>query len=85
MAISVDLKTWADAYAWYLDDETQVEIDDVRYDFEPMEIEPGDYPVTFVTEGRTYKIHTTENVEEGKVVGLKFGKDDIHVMEKTID
>ena len=85
MAISVDLKTWADAYAWYLDDDTQVEIDDVRYDFEPMEIEPGDYSVTFVTEGRTYKIHTTDKQEEGKVVGLKFGKDDIHVMEKTVD
>ena len=84
MAISVDLKTWADAYAWYLDDDTQVEIDDVRYDFEPMEIEPGDYPVTFVTEGRTYKIHTTDKQEEGKVVGLKFGKDDIHVMEKML-
>ena len=84
MAISVDLKTWADAYAWYLDDDTQVEIDDVRYDFEPMEIEPGDYPVTFVTEGRTYKIHTTDNQKEGSVVGLKFDKDDIHVMEKTI-
>ena len=84
MAISVDLKTWADAYAWYLDDETQVEIDDVRYDFEPMEIEPGDYPVTFVTEGRTYKIHTTDKQKEGAIVGLKFGKDDIHVMEKTL-
>ena len=85
MAISVDLKTWADAYAWYLDDETQVEIDDVRYDFEPMEIVPGDYPVTFVTEGRTYKIHTTDKQKEGAIVGLKFGKDDIHVMEKTIE
>ena len=85
MAISVDLKTWADAYAWYLDDETQVEIDDVRYDFEPMEIVPGDYSVTFVTEGRTYKIHTTDKQKEGAIVGLKFGKDDIHVMEKTIE
>ena len=84
MAISVDLKTWADAYAWYLDDETQVEIDDVRYDFEPMEIIPGDYPVTFVTEGRTYKIHSTDNQKEGAIVGLKFDKDDIHVMEKMV-
>ena len=84
MAISVDLKTWADAYAWYLDDESQVEIDDVRFDFEPMEIEPGDYPVTFVTEGRTYKIHTIDKQEEGKVVGLKITKEDIHVMEKMI-
>ena len=84
MAISVDLKTWADAYAWYLDDDTQVEIDDVRYDFEPMEIEPGDYPVTFVTEGRTYKIHTTDKQKEGSIVGLKFSKEDIHVMEKML-
>ena len=84
MAISVDLKTWADAYAWNLDDESQVEIDDVRYNFEPMEIIPGDYPVTFVTEGRTYKIHTTDNQKEGTVVGLKFNKDDIHVMEKMV-
>lgn len=85
MAISVDLKTWADAYAWYLDDDTPVEIDDVRYDFEPMEIVPGDYSVTFVTEGRTYKIHTTDNQKEGAIVGLKFDKDDIHVMEKSVD
>ncbi len=85
MAISVDLKTWADAYAWYLDDDTQVEIDDVRYDFEPMEIIPGDYPVTFVTEGRTYKIHSTNKQEEGTIVGLDFGEDDIHVMEKMVE
>ena len=85
MAMSVDLKTWADAYAWYLDDDTPVEIDDVRYDFEPMEIEPGDYPVTFVTEGRTYKIHTTDNQKEGAVVGLNFEKDDIHVMRKSVE
>ena len=84
MAISVDLKTWADAYAWYLDDETPVEIDDVRYDFEPMEIVPGDYEVTFVTEGRTYKIHTTSKQEEGSIVSIDFGPDDIHVMRKTI-
>ena len=84
MAISVDLRTWADAYAWNLDDDSQVEIDDVRYDFEPMEIEPGDYDVTFVTEGRTYKIHTTDKQKEGAVVGLKFDKEDIHVMEKMI-
>ena len=84
MAISVDLKIWADAYAWYLDDDTQVEIDDVRYDFEPMEIVPGDYPVTFVTEGRSYKIHTTDNQKEGAIVGLSFDADDIHVMEKML-
>ncbi|MBR3227844.1 MAG: ABC transporter ATP-binding protein [Erysipelotrichaceae bacterium] len=85
MAMSVDLKTWADAYAWYLDDETPVEIDDVRYDFEPMEIEPGDYNVTFVTEGRTYKIHTTEKQKEGSLISIDFGPDDIHVMRKSIN
>ena len=85
MAISVDLKTWADAYAWNLDDETPVEIDDVRYDFEPMEIEPGDYKVTFVTEGRTYKIHTTDNQKEGSLIAIDFDPDDIHVMRKGIE
>ena len=85
MAISVDLKTWADAYAWYLDDETPVEIDDVRYDFEPMEIEPGDYDVSFVTEGRTYKVHTTDYQKEGSLVSIDFEPDDIHVMRKVVE
>lgn len=85
MAISVDLKTWADAYAWDLEDESPIEIDDVRYDFEPMEIVAGDYKVTFVTEGRTYKIHTTANQKEGSVVGIDFQPDDIHVMRKGIE
>ena len=85
MAISVDLKTWADAYAWDLDDESPIEIDDVRYDFEPMEIEPGDYKVTFVTEGRTYKVHTTSNQKEGSYVAINFDPDDIHVMRKGIE
>ena len=84
MAISVDLKNWADAYAWDLETENEVEIDDVRFDFDPMEIEEGDYEVTFVTEGRTYKIHTTENQEEGDIVSLDFDPEDIHVMEKSI-
>ncbi len=84
MAISVDLKNWADAYAWDLETENEVEIDDVRFDFDPMEITEGDYDVTFVTEGRTYKIHTTELQEEGDIVSLDFDPDDIHVMEKSI-
>ena len=84
MAISVDLKTWADAYAWYLDDNEVVEIDDVRFDFEPNEIEEGDYQVTFVTEGRTYKVHTTEEQIEGEIVSLDFGPSDIHVMSKMV-
>ena len=85
MAISVDLKNWADAYAWDLQTENEIEIDDVRFDFDPMEIEEGVYDVTFVTEGRTYKIHTTEKQEEGDMVSLDFDPDDIHVMRKSID
>ena len=84
MAISVDLKNWADAYAWDLETENEVEIDDTRFDFDPMEIEEGDYDVTFVTEGRTYKIHTTDFVEEGSIVSLDFTPEDIHVMEKEV-
>lgn len=84
MAISVDLKNWADAYAWDLETENEVEIDDVRFDFDPMAIEEGVYDVTFVTEGRTYKIHTTEYQEEGDIVSIDFGPEDIHVMEKSL-
>ena len=82
MAISVDLITWADAYAWHLDSEDQVEIDDVRFDFDPNEIEEGDYDVTFTTLGREYKVHSTDAKKEGELVSLNFSKDDIHVMPK---
>jgi len=84
MAIKVDLKTWADAYAWYLDSDDPVDIDDVRYDFDPNEISEGDYPVTFVTEGRTYKVHSTAKQEEGSIVSLDFNAEDIHVMHKMV-
>ena len=84
MAISVDLKNWADAYAWDLETENEVEIDDARFDFDPMEIEEGTYDVTFVTEGRTYKIHTTEKQEEDDIVSIDFTPEDIHVMRKSI-
>ena len=83
MAISVDLKTWADAYARDLDDEEQeVSISDVRFDFDPNEIEVGDYEVTFSTQGREYKIHTTRYFEEGDKVSIDFDPEDIHVMSK---
>ena len=84
MAISVDLKTWADAYARDLsdDEEEEVAINDVRFDFDPNEIEVGDYEVTFLTQGREYKVHTTKYFEEGDKVSLDFGKEDIHVMSK---
>ena len=84
MAISVDLRNWADAYAWDLETENEVEIDDVRFDFDPNEITEGEYDVEFVTEGRTYKIHTTEKQEEGTIVSLDFGPEDIHVMRKMV-
>ena len=82
MAISVDLITWADAYAWHLDSEDAVEIDDVRFDFDPNEIEEGEYDVTFTTLGREYKVHSTDSKNEGEAVSLDFTKDDIHVMSK---
>ncbi|MBR2802950.1 MAG: ABC transporter ATP-binding protein [Erysipelotrichaceae bacterium] len=82
MAISVDLRTWADAYAWDLETEEEIAIDDVRFDFDANTIEEGDYPVTFVTEGRVYKVHTTEKQEEDALVSLDFGPEDIHVMHK---
>jgi len=85
MAISVDLRNWADAYAFDLETENEIEIDDVRYDFEPMEITEGIYDVTFTTEGRQYKVHTTKKQEEGDIVSIYFDPENIHVMEKTID
>ena len=85
MAISVDLKTWADAYAWYLDDDEEVAITNVRFDFDPNEIEEGDYKITFSTEGREYKIHTTKEFKEGARVSIAFGPEDIHVMSKMVN
>ena len=84
MAISYDLITWADAYAFNLDNENQVEIDDVRFDFDPNEIEEGEYEVTFTTLGREYKVHSTESREEGEQVSIDFGPNDIHVMAREV-
>ncbi len=82
VALDTDLKTWANAQAWKLDDE-DVDIDlYVDYDFDPDQITEGIYHVTFSTTGREFKIHTTDFVEEGKQVGLTFFPEDIHVMEK---
>ena len=82
MAIDTDLKTWANAQGWKLDDENETVDLDVDYDFDPETIEEGFYKVTFWTTGREFKIHTTDYVEEGKEVGLTFFAEDIHVMEK---
>ena len=82
IALDTDLETWASASAWSLEDGEQVEITDVKYDFDPETIEPGVYDVTFSTEGYEYKVSTTRECEEGAEVGLIFRPEDIHVMKK---
>ena len=82
IALDTDLETWPSASAWSLEDGEQVEITDVKYDFDPETIEPGVYDVTFSTEGYEYKVSTTRACEEGAEVGLIFRPEDIHVMKK---
>ena len=83
IALDTDLKMWATASAWSLEDEgEQVEITDVKYDFDPETIVPGVYDVTFSTEGYEYKVSTTRAAEEGAEVGLIFRGEDLHVMKK---
>lgn len=82
VALDTDLKTWANAQGWRLNNEDQGIPLDVTYDFDPETITEGVYPVTFWTKGREFKIHTTDYVKEGSRVGLAFGPEDIHVMEK---
>ena len=53
-----------------LEDDTAVEITDVKYDFDPETITPGIYDVTFATKGYEYKIDTTDKFEVGDEVGL---------------
>ncbi|MEG0736437.1 MAG: ABC transporter ATP-binding protein [Longicatena sp.] len=81
-AIDTDLKTWANAQSWKLSDESVVEISNVDYDFDPDNIRTGTYKVTFSTQGREFKIHTTDIASEGSEVGLSFQPEDIHVMSK---
>lgn len=82
MALDTDLKTWANASAWSLEDGEAVSVTDVIYDFDWENIEPGVYDVTFATEGYQYKVSTTDEYPEGTEVGLTFDPEDIHVMEK---
>ena len=83
MALDTDLKMWANASAWSLEDENErVEITDVKYDFDPETITPGVYEVTFATEGYEYKVSTTRAAEEGAEVGLIFRPEDLHVMKR---
>ena len=80
IALETDLKTWANASAWSLEDGSPVEITKVEYDFDVENIAPGEYDVTFATEGYEYKVYTTDKYEVGDEVGLTFMPEDIHVM-----
>jgi hypothetical protein len=82
VALDTDLIRWADAYAWNTEDQSRVEIWDVKYDFDDETITEGDYHVTFSTQGRELKIETTTKIEEGQRIGLRWNPDDIHVMRK---
>ena len=82
VALDTDLIRWADAYAWSTEDNSQVEIWDVKYDFDDENITEGDYPITFSTQGRELKLETTDHHEVGERVGLEWNPEDIHVMRK---
>jgi len=82
MVLDTDLKTWANASAWSLEDDNQVQITDVRYEFDQDEIQPGVYSVTFSTKGYEYHVATTRKLAIGNEVGLTFHREDIHVMKK---
>ena len=83
IALETDLKTWANASAWSLEDGSPVTITEVLYDFDPENLNPGVYNVTFRTEGYEYKIDTTIESTVGSVVGLDFTPEDIHIMSKS--
>ncbi len=82
IALETDLKTWANASAWSLEDDSSVEITEVAYSFDPENIVAGEYDVTFKTEGYQYKIDTTDYYEVNSEVGLFFEPEDIHIMSK---
>ena len=82
VALDTDLIRWADAYAWNIEDDSRVEIWDVKYDFDDENITEGDYQITFSTQGRELKIETTYKIEVGERIGLQWNPEDIHVMRK---
>ncbi|MCI5774709.1 MAG: TOBE domain-containing protein, partial [Erysipelotrichaceae bacterium] len=82
IALDTDLKQWANAQAWSLEDESPIEIWDVKYDFDDEDIKEGDYQITFSTMGRELKVHTTDYQEEGAKVGVMFAPEDLHIMSK---
>lgn len=84
VTLDTDLKTWASAQGWKLNDEDK-DIDiHVDYDFDVDNIKQGIHRVTFSTAGREFKINTTDFIEEGNEVGLTFFPEDIHVMRKMV-
>lgn len=83
-ALDTDIKTWANAQAWKLSDESQSVDISVYYDFEPQSVTEGTYRITFSTTGRVFKIHTTDYIKEGQEVGLTFFPEDIHVMSRMV-
>ncbi len=82
IALETDLKTWANAQAWTKDGSESIDITDVEYSFDPENIEPGVYDITFRTLGAEYKIDTTDKYEAGERVGLSIAPDDIHIMSR---
>lgn len=83
IALDTDLEMWANASAWSLDDGEKVEITEVKYDFDPENMKPGIYDVTFSTEGYEYLVSATRPYYEGTEVGLAFKPEDIHLMKKS--
>ena len=51
--------------------------------FDPENIEPGIYDVTFGTKGYEYKVDTTDKYEVDDMVGLMFQPEDIHIMSRN--
>lgn len=84
MALETDLKTWANAQAWTKDGSESIDITDVEYNFDPENIVPGVYELTFKTLGAEYKIDTTDEYKVGDRVGLTFTPDDLHIMSKGV-
>jgi spermidine/putrescine ABC transporter ATP-binding subunit len=84
VTLDTDLKTWANAQGWKLNNEDENIDIYVDYDFDPETIKEGVYKVTFSSEGRELKVHTTDFIQEGQEVGLTFYPEDIHVMEKIV-
>lgn len=82
MVLDTDLKTWANAQAWTKDGSESIDITDVEYNFDPENIVPGIYEITFKTRGAEYKIDTTDEYKVGDRIGLTFTPDDLHIMSK---